>query len=933
MVAVASVFFAKKAADTFPVAIARRLLCFLLAGIGWLLATPAMATEIALPAWRRWPEALTKESGADGRYLWQELRCGACHKVSEGWREHLELPAAPILAETTARVRAAYLERFLADPYTAHPGTVMPDVLHGFAADEKPRIVSALVHFLSAKGGSAREELPVAGSRGQGETLFHSIGCAACHGNQRPGMAGTPSAKPLSHVSAKYTLEGLTAFLRDPLAVRRAARMPDFRLDENEARAMAAFLLQLPEVSRVRYAYYEGRWNELPRLDELQPAAVGEADRIGVGVAKRKDFFALRFEGRLRVMQAGIYRFRLRSDDGARLELDGRVLIDNDGIHASQEKSTDVRLEAGIYPVRVDYFEHAGEEILVCEVEGPGMKRRPLDELFAGIVPDDAPQVLRRLGPTSVTADERLVEEGGRFFQTLRCAACHALSDSSPMPVLEGIPPADRLDPARGCLAPDPPRTAPRYRLSQEQRQALTQMVERLKRPPEVLPPRQQWQLTMATYSCFACHQRDGIGGVTPEFNAFFTTTTPEMGDEGRLPPPLDGVGGKLTEAWLQRILAEGANDRPYMVTRMPKFGLAAVGHLAALWSKADALQPLPPVQFPVPISEVKMAGWAMVGEGGFGCVKCHTFGRFPAQGIQSINLQLMHDRLRPEWFHRYMRNPAAFRPGTRMPSAWPMEGKSLLDYLGADCDLQIAAIWAYLEDGPRARIPAGLVTPPMELVPVDRAIVYRNFIAGAGARAIAVGFPEGVHMAFDAEQMRLALLWQGRFLDVTMHWTNRGAGFVPPAGDHVWSMVEGAPFAYLESLDQPWPTAPPRASGYQFLGYDTTIDGRPTFHYRFGDVVVDDRLDPAGAGRGQPVPRRLTLHSQSPKDGLYMRVAAGNIRQLDGQPIFHLDNQGYLRLEGAEPLLREVQGRTELLVPVRWQDGQATFVLLYSWE
>jgi hypothetical protein len=220
-----------------------------------------------------------------------------------------------------------------------------------------------------------------------------------------------------------------------------------------------------------------------------------------------------------------------------------------------------------------------------------------------------------------------------------------------------------------------------------------------------------------------------------------------------------------------------------------------------------------------------------------------------------------------------------------------------------------------------------------MELVPVDRAIVYRNFIAGAGARAIAVGFPEGIHMAFDAEQMRLALLWQGRFLDVTMHWTNRGAGFVPPAADRVWPMIEGAPFAYLDSLEKPWPSTPPRSSDYRFLGYDTSADGRPTFHYRFGDVLVDDRLDPAGVGRGQPIPRRLSFRTQSPKDGLYMRVAAGDIRQLDGQPVFQIDHQGYLRLEGAEPVLRRIGDRTELLVPVRWQDGQAAFVLLYSWE
>jgi phosphatidylserine/phosphatidylglycerophosphate/cardiolipin synthase-like enzyme len=40
------------------------------------------------------------------------------------------------------------------------------------------------------------------------------------------------------------------------------------------------------------------------------------------------------------------------------------------------------------------------------------------------------------------------------------------------------------------------------------------------------------------------------------------------MGDEGRIPPSLNGVGAKLTAGWLKKIFAEGSNDRPYMLTR-----------------------------------------------------------------------------------------------------------------------------------------------------------------------------------------------------------------------------------------------------------------------------------------------------------------------------------------------------------------------------
>src|SRR4029079_11158869 len=106
----------------------------------------------------------------------------------------------------------------------------------------------------------------------------------------------------------------------------------------------------------------------------------------------------------------------------------------------------------------------------------------------------------------------------------------------------------------------------------------------------------------------------------------------------------------------------------------------------------------------------------------------------------------------------------------------------------------QIAAIWTYLADAERARIPSGLIIATMELVPVEHAIIYRNFIAGAGPRAIGVGYPEGIHQAFDANDMRIALLWQGRFMDASRHWSGRGEGFQPPAGEKVLQLAAGPP-------------------------------------------------------------------------------------------------------------------------------------------
>src|SRR5437868_10838972 len=108
-----------------------------------------------------------------------------------------------------------------------------------------------------------------------------------------------------------------------------------------------------------------------------------------------------------------------------------------------------------------------------------------------------------------------------------------------------------------------------------------------------------------------------------------------------------------------------------------------------------------------------------------------------------------------------------------------------------------------------------------MALVPEKEAIIYRNFIEGAGPRAIAVGYPEQAHLAFDANNLRLAMIWQGAFLDASRHWTDRGSGFEPPAGDNVIHLPGSVAFAVLANPTAPWPTKSGRElPGYHFRGY-----------------------------------------------------------------------------------------------------------------
>src|SRR5439155_24660998 len=141
------------------------------------------------------------------------------------------------------------------------------------------------------------------------------------------------------------------------------------------------------------------------------------------------------------------------------------------------------------------------------------------------------------------------------------------------------------------------------------------------------------------TFNCYACHERGKVGGPEESLNTLFTTTQPEMGDEGRIPPSLTGTGAKLNPAYLKQILDKGAHDRPYMHTRMPGFGLANVGHLVEAFAALDKGEAAVSVTFSDPMSRVKAQARHLAGAQALGCVKCHTFAGSQAEGVQGIDM------------------------------------------------------------------------------------------------------------------------------------------------------------------------------------------------------------------------------------------------------------------------------------------------------
>jgi cytochrome c553 len=603
-----------------------------------------------------------------------------------------------------------------------------------------------------------------------GRLLYNELGCVNCHG----GETGLPMMRGpvLATVTQRVRSEWLRQFIADPASVHLGAVMPQVlaKADDKTLVAIEHYLASLKPKAATKAA---------AKIVHVNGARGGELfNTLGCVAchAPGKDFIPL--EG---VPKASEFSHRSLGfgDLKAKYSLEslGAFILD------PLKVRTDGRMPK-IAMDRQDAIDIAG---YLLEFQGSDGRI-------------DQPVV-------SLVADKNLALVGRKAVIAAQCAACHELpKDAAAKPVAlsknEG-----------GCLEADH-ASGPRYALSEVQRASLKLF---LAKKDEVASPKLAADLTLHALNCVACHERDGQGGPDAARKPYFQGDH-NLGDTGRYPPPLTGIGGKLRPEWLAKVLSGENRVRPYLKTKMPQYG-AATAELGELLGVADAR---PPLKFE---GGDDTAGRKLLGtQGGAGCITCHRWGDRPSLGVQGPDLSNIAARLQESWLREYLINPAGYRPGTLMPSFWP-GGKSFnQEILGGDTDRQIAAIYKFAEsaNGEPEGFPQNR-NGEFEIVPKDRPVVQRAFTDGVGVRAILVGFPSGVHLAYDGDKGGPGLAWKGRFFDAYLTWFSRFPTFEKPIGEQV--------------------VAWPKPSG-RFLGYRLDAKGNPTFLNEQGGVKVEETYE-----------------------------------------------------------------------------------------
>ena len=74
---------------------------------------------------------------------------------------------------------------------------------------------------------------------------------------------------------------------------------------------------------------------------------------------KLRDNFFVNWTGMIRIPKNAAYTFYLESDDGSRLFIDGKEVVDNGGTHEMAEASGRAELKAGDHEIKVEFFDEA----------------------------------------------------------------------------------------------------------------------------------------------------------------------------------------------------------------------------------------------------------------------------------------------------------------------------------------------------------------------------------------------------------------------------------------------------------------------------------------------------------------------------------------------------------------------------------------------
>ncbi|WP_026212694.1 PA14 domain-containing protein [Longispora albida] len=108
----------------------------------------------------------------------------------------------------------------------------------------------------------------------------------------------------------------------------------------------------------------------------VDPAVAFDWGRSAPAAGINADNFLATWTGQVQADTAGTYTFTTTSDDGVRLWIDGKLLVDAWTDHSKRDDSGQITLTAGRHDIRMEYYEHGYSAIAQLSWAGPGITRQ-----------------------------------------------------------------------------------------------------------------------------------------------------------------------------------------------------------------------------------------------------------------------------------------------------------------------------------------------------------------------------------------------------------------------------------------------------------------------------------------------------------------------------------------------------------------------------
>ena len=608
---------------------------------------------------------------AKGKKIFTKKGCYRCHETKGFQYLEKSTHTGPSLTNVAYSTKPNWLISWIQHPKQLRPDTSMPNF--DFSREEAEAIASYL--WKVSEETIESYDLPQfpAGDIEEGKRLFSTKGCYVCHSDGNEGLDFAPN---LFNIGDKLNYKYAVNWLLNPKKYQPQSVMPSFRLSEDEAKLMAAYLMTLTA----------GKTQEKQHTFDLSLADKGE------GLIKRYGCFSChKIKGMEKIGRIGVELTKIGSKSINFLdfgvlehemlhEVDLKYGHENVGLTRRtwiKAKLKEPRVfDEGRYKLPKDKLRMPNFELTDDEIEA-------LSVFLTGLVDTTIPEAFK-YKPTKKKKD---FNDGLKVVEKFNCMGCHQFS-------LDTITLANGYE-IEGVIKKEK-KGKVYFQLWKESKEFKKGAGKTVRFEKEEIVSHEKGKGARVA------------GILTANLIKHHNISEKEV--INYLPPKLYGQGQKTQPAWLYGFLKSPVILRPWYKAVMPTFNMTdeEAENIAKYFAIRDEAE--------YPFEYIKEKNRAYINSqekkhGGYmakaselfnsptvNCISCHIRGDIMPEGKPSDwapDLSISKDRLKPEWISKWLSDPQAIQPGTKMPTFFS-EGM-YQDIMPGKPEFQIQAVKTYL--------------------------------------------------------------------------------------------------------------------------------------------------------------------------------------------------------------------------------------------